>query len=141
MHSDPQHIVVTGATGFLGSRIVEALAEHSSYARVIAAGRTIEPERHVKHNKVVYQLGELTDLDYCRQIVKGCSHIVNCASLSSPWGKYDEFFKANVLTNTNLIVACKGTRADQAHRGSASTAAHRAAGWRHTCRSAGCRGW
>ena len=107
MHSDPQHIVVTGATGFLGSRIVESLADNASYERVVAAGRTIEPERHIKHNKVVYQLGELTDLDYCRQIVKGCSHIVNCASLSSPWGKYDEFYKANVLTNMNLIVACK----------------------------------
>ena len=96
-------IVVTGATGFLGSRVVDTLAGKYD---VIAAGRTLDPTYPLSHNNVTYKLGDLTDLDYCREIVQGCSHVVNCAGLSTPWGNYDSFFKANVLTQVNLLTAC-----------------------------------
>ena len=102
-----KQIVVTGATGFLGSRIVEKLLEDKAYDRIIAAGRSLKPAYRIDSPMVEYRLGDLGDLDYCRNIVKGCSHIVNCASLSSPWGSEKAFYQANVVTQENLILAAQ----------------------------------
>ena len=113
MSNSDQHILVTGATGFLGSRVVEALALHSGWGKIAAAGRTLDPERYTEHDKVNYQLGDLADLEYCRKIVQGCSHVVHCASLSSPWGTCAAFYKANVVTQKNLLTACAEARIER----------------------------
>lgn len=102
-----KQIVVTGATGFLGSRIVEKLVELGKYDRIIAAGRTLKEEHAIQAPSVEYRLGDLQDPEYCQQLVAGASHLVNCASLSSPWGSAAEFYRANVLTQENLILAAK----------------------------------
>ena len=55
-------IIVTGATGFLGSRLTEKLIETPGI-RVIAAGRTIKPHAHIEHERVEYRLGDLSEGD------------------------------------------------------------------------------
>lgn len=102
-----KQIVVTGATGFLGSRIVEKLVEIKAYDRIIAAGRSLKPEYEIQSALVEYRLGDLGDLGYCRALVEGSVHIVNCASLSSPWGSAEAFYQANVVTQKNLIRAAQ----------------------------------
>ena len=102
-----KQIVVTGATGFLGSRIIEKLVELGNYDKIIAAGRTLKKDRAIDAPSVEYRLGDLQDLNYCRKLVEGAVHIVNCASLSSPWGSAEAFHKANVITQENLILAAR----------------------------------
>ena len=96
-------ILVTGATGFLGSRTIEKLATYPEVTKIIAAGRTIKKTHEVKHPKIEYQLGDLTDPAYVESIVNGIDKIVNCASLSSPFGDYEQFAKANIVTQKLLI--------------------------------------
>jgi nucleoside-diphosphate-sugar epimerase len=99
------NILLTGATGFLGYRILEGLVKTDSVKSITAAGRSLVPFRTVKHPKVHYQLGNLEEEEYAFNLVRNSDIIINAASLSSPWGKEADFMKANVLTQRNLIKA------------------------------------
>jgi nucleoside-diphosphate-sugar epimerase len=101
----PSSILVTGATGFLGSRTVERLLAHPEVKQIIAAGRSIKAHAHIQSPKVVYRLGDLADPAYVQSLFAHSvpQAIVNCAALSSPWGRYEEFYRANVLSQKHLI--------------------------------------
>lgn len=106
-----KRILITGATGFLGFRTTEALAEKEDVEQIIAAGRTLRKEATVFSEKVEYSLGDLQDMDYVHSLfAKGITHIIHCAALSSPWGKYQEFYQANVIPQKNLIAAAELNR-------------------------------
>lgn len=100
-------ILLTGATGGLGFRTLERLIENPKIEKIIATGRVIRPTHFVENSKVNYQLGDLADVDFVSKLVEKVDCIVHAAALSSPWGKYAEFEKANVLTINNLINAAK----------------------------------
>lgn len=100
-------ILLTGATGGLGFRTLERLIENPRVEKIIATGRTIRPTHFVEHHKVDYQLGYLEDADFVSKLVEQADYIVHAAALSSPWGKYVEFEKANVFTMNNLINTAK----------------------------------
>ncbi|MCE7990472.1 MAG: NAD-dependent epimerase/dehydratase family protein [Roseivirga sp.] len=95
-------ILVTGATGFLGFRIVEKLAGEG--INVVAAGRKIADNHYVDNSNVVYKLGSLEDDQYVASLFGTKPEmVINCASLSSPWGKYETYYQSNVLSQKNLI--------------------------------------
>jgi nucleoside-diphosphate-sugar epimerase len=98
-------VLLTGATGFLGYRMLERLAGTDSIESITAAGRTLKPTHTVIHPKVSYILGNLEDQEYAFKLAKDIDLIINAAALSSPWGKETDFIKANVQTQVNLINA------------------------------------
>lgn len=100
-------ILVTGATGFLGSRTLEQLSALSEIESIVATGRTIKSSHFIEHEKVDYKLGDLSDPSFVDELVKDRTHIIHTAALSSPWGRYEEFYRANVLTQVNLIGAAQ----------------------------------
>ena len=100
-------ILLTGATGGLGFRALERLIENPKIEKIIATGRIIKPTHFVENNKINYQLGNLEDADFVSKLVEQVDYIIHTAALSSPWGKYAEFEKANLFTMNNLINAAK----------------------------------
>lgn len=102
-------ILLTGATGFLGFRTLELLIDIPEVTHIVATGRTLKPTHTVTHPKVSYQLGDLTDASFVQQLVQQVHYVIHAAALSAPWGKYNTFEAANVLTQNNLI------KASQAH--------------------------
>jgi nucleoside-diphosphate-sugar epimerase len=100
-------ILLTGATGFLGFRTLERLSANPLVEKLVATGRTIKPTHFIVHSKVDYQLGDLTNLDFVRQLVSQADCIIHAAALSSPWGRYNDFELANVQTQKNLILAAR----------------------------------
>jgi len=106
------NILVTGATGFLGSRIVQALLLKDKVLNILATGRKINAyNKSISSPKVKYLLGDLTDIFFVQSLFQDPIDIViNCASLSSPWGTYDAFYKANCSTQRNLIQASKQSK-------------------------------
>jgi 2-alkyl-3-oxoalkanoate reductase len=96
-------ILLTGATGFLGYRTLERLVESEIVTSIIATGRYLLSYRKVEHQKVKYMLGDLEDLSFCTSLFKEIDIVINTASLSSPWGLEQEFIKANIITQENLI--------------------------------------
>ena len=100
-------ILVTGATGFLGSRLIEKLDNLNYIDGIIATGRKIRKTHYIESEKIKYLLGELSDNKFVNQITSDVDIIINCASLSTPWGTYSDFEKANIHIQNNLIQASK----------------------------------
>ena len=96
-------ILVTGATGFLGFRLIEKLNSLVYINDIIATGRKIKKTHFVESNKINYILGDLSDKPFVNQITKDVDVLINCASLSSPWGSYSDYKKANIDSQNNLI--------------------------------------
>lgn len=97
-----QTIWVTGATGFLGGRVAENLLE-SGHA-VIASGRqahALERLRQQGARTLAFDLADRTQPD-----LPAVDAVVHCAALSSPWGRFADFHRANVLgTRSALALA------------------------------------
>ncbi|MBR9859354.1 NAD-dependent epimerase/dehydratase family protein [bacterium] len=101
---EAKSILITGATGFLGSRTLEYLAAEYPDTQFIASGRTLREEAKVSSKNVEYILGDLVDMEYVKTLFRSKPNVViHCAALSSPWGKAEEFYEANVLTQKNLL--------------------------------------
>lgn len=100
-------LLLTGATGFLGFRTLERLAEMDEVVSVIATGRSIKETHKIDHPKVKYLLGDLSDAQFVNELVKNVDYVIHAAALSSPWGKYTDFEAANVQSQINLINALK----------------------------------
>jgi nucleoside-diphosphate-sugar epimerase len=100
-------ILLTGATGFLGFRTLEKLIEIDEVTSIIATGRTIKQSHYLKHPKITYILGELSDKAFVEEITQDIEYVIHAAALSSPWGKYKEFEDANLRSQLNLINAIK----------------------------------
>ena len=98
-------VLITGATGFLGSKTVEQIIKLPEVTHVIATGRTMRESRRVDSTKVEYKLGDLASREFVNSIVKEVDVVVNTAALSSPWGTEEQYRTANVLTQKNLIEA------------------------------------
>ena len=103
-------ILVTGATGFLGSRLIEKLNSLNYINEIIATGRKLRKTHFVESQKIKYVLGDLSDKLFVNQITSEVDILINCASLSSPWGTYSDFEKANIYTQINLIEASKNNK-------------------------------
>lgn len=104
--------MVTGATGFLGSRLIETLSQMGAFKGIIASGRKMREDAFV-HPKINYILGDLTDVPYVSKLVKNIDMVVHAAALSSPWGADEAFKRANVDSIKNLISASKN---EEVHR-------------------------
>lgn len=99
-------VVVTGATGFLGGKIAERLAKDNRF-EVIATGRDKDKIQKLNENGINASAGSLEDKEFFFDLTKDAEIIVHSAALSSPWGKYDDFYRANILATDNVIKACK----------------------------------
>ncbi|MES2647600.1 MAG: NAD-dependent epimerase/dehydratase family protein [Bacteroidota bacterium] len=98
-------VLLTGATGFLGYRTLERLSVNPGITNIIAAGRTIKESHFVNDSKIEYQLGDLCDKNYVNRITRNIDCVIHAAALSSPWGKYEDFEKANIYSQKNCILA------------------------------------
>lgn len=99
-------ILVTGATGFLGGKIAEELAKNPEY-KVIATGRNKIKLDELKSKDIEGFAGSLENQDFVDKISKDVEVIVHSAALSSPWGRYEEFYNANILSTANIIIGAK----------------------------------
>jgi len=95
-----KRILITGASGFLGGAMVRSFASRPGYHVVATSRRPAD-----LGDSVTYICGDLCDADFCDAITRGIEYIVHCAALSSPWGSYDEFERANVIATRNLMEA------------------------------------
>lgn len=101
-------VLITGATGFLGGALVNSLQQDG--IDIVATGRDIQKlDRLPLHPsaKVAIDLADRATLLAQRKRFEGVDTIVHCAALSSPWGPWDAFKRANVHATENIIGLAK----------------------------------
>lgn len=95
-------IAITGATGFLGARIGE-MAVARGYD-VVATGRDAAKAERLTRIGATFIPADITDAKALREIFDRADAVVHSAALSSPWGPYADFVRANV-TGTRAVIA------------------------------------
>lgn len=98
-------ILITGSAGFLGGRTAKYFASQNGEYSVIATSRRSERQQELEENNCLFIPGDLLKINHCDEITKGVEIVVHCAALSSPWGNYKDFYKANFEATQNLLDA------------------------------------
>jgi nucleoside-diphosphate-sugar epimerase len=95
-----KRVLITGASGFLGGAMATSFASRPGYQVVATSRRPAD-----LGDALTYVCGDLCDAEFCDAVTRGIKYIVHCAALSSPWGSYDEFHRANVVATRHLMEA------------------------------------
>jgi nucleoside-diphosphate-sugar epimerase len=103
--SATEKILVTGATGFIGSHVLEKLS--AAGLQVIALARRQSDLAHALSLKVEVRYGDIRDLAGLRQAVRGCTQVIHTAGLASDWGLREEFHRTNVAGTVNVVEAAR----------------------------------
>ncbi|WCN39147.1 NAD-dependent epimerase/dehydratase family protein [Aneurinibacillus uraniidurans] len=98
-------VLVTGATGFLGQRLARCL--HADGYRVTATGRNSIVGEKLAGVGIGFIPADLADSEAVAALCKGKTYVFHSAALSSPWGKYRDFYQANVVGTKNIIAGCQ----------------------------------
>lgn len=98
-------VFLAGATGSVGSAIMEYILKNHPTTKIKASYRQTEP--FIKHDRIEYVKGDLRLRADCRKMVKGCDCAIMAAShsggskimTSEPW----KFINDNVFMNTQML--------------------------------------
>jgi nucleoside-diphosphate-sugar epimerase len=95
-------VLVTGASGFLGSHVTELLVERGTRPRVLA--RPGEPVPGTPHDAALdIHWADLTDRAALEAAVGGIDCIIHCAARTGPWGPQAEYWRTNVRGLETLV--------------------------------------
>ena len=95
--------LVTGGTGFLGRRLVERLLAQGRTVAIL--GRTPAPELSARG--VEFIRASLDDAAAVRAACQGKETVFHVAARVGVWGKYDDFFRSNVLGTRAVLDGCR----------------------------------
>ncbi|OGQ49860.1 MAG: hypothetical protein A3I09_02815 [Deltaproteobacteria bacterium RIFCSPLOWO2_02_FULL_47_10] len=98
-------ILVTGATGFIGSRLLARLAVECDQLRILRRKKSLlEPIKNIKFEDFV---GDITNSDDVMRSVEGCDYVFNMAASVSYWDKIRRHqYDINVNGTKYIVEAC-----------------------------------
>lgn len=99
-------VLVTGATGFLGSYIVDKCIEQGDAVRVLVR-KTSNIDYLKKYPSIEYAYGDLTDMASLRKATKGVDAIYHSAARVTTMGDHTQFYNDNVLSTRCLVDEAK----------------------------------
>lgn len=101
-------IFVTGATGYIGQRLVEKLLGQGH--EVDALVRRIPDDNALHHPALSYVVGNLLDSTSVEHAMEGCSQVYHLAAFAKPWTKNcRDYFEINVQGTINVLNAALQT--------------------------------
>lgn len=95
-------VLITGATGFLGKYIIDEFVQNGW--EIIAFGRNSEIGKNLKNCTFVQ--GDFTKYEEISNAIEGTDAVVHAGGLCAVWGKWQNFYNANVLGTKNVLDAC-----------------------------------
>ena len=101
--SDDSPALVTGGTGFLGRHLVEHLLTQGRAVTVLARRPALDLEKR----GVRCVAGDLADTDAVRSACRGAETVFHVAAKVGVWGRYDDFYRANVLGTRAILEGCR----------------------------------
>jgi nucleoside-diphosphate-sugar epimerase len=98
-------ILVTGATGFIGSHVAEALCEEGFSCVAFVRDPSRLPGQLAGRCEV--RIGDIRNAAAVADAARGCSSAVHLAGLASDWGSQADFQAINVQGTLNVLDACR----------------------------------
>jgi nucleoside-diphosphate-sugar epimerase len=95
--------LVTGATGFIGGRLVERLVKEGRPVRCLV--RETSDTSKLERLEVEIAVGDLARQSSLARAVDGCDYVFHCGALVSDWATADEITQTNVVGTRNLLEA------------------------------------
>ncbi len=104
-------ILITGATGFVGGRFLEAFGQQYGVEKVVGTGRNLEQIQFWQSKGVQIVQGDLANKDFTDNLLRKGQFevVVHAAAKSSPWGSYESFYQSNVVATRHLLDAAVET--------------------------------
>jgi nucleoside-diphosphate-sugar epimerase len=100
-----EKVLITGATGFIGSHVAEAFCDQGLACVLFVRDPTrLCPEFA---NRADVCIGDIREQQSLVAATRDCSSIIHIAGLASDWGNYDDFVSANVQGTLNVLEACR----------------------------------
>jgi nucleoside-diphosphate-sugar epimerase len=101
--SSPARCLVTGATGFIGSHVVQRLVIEGYQVRCLA--RPTSDTSMLAGIDLEFVRGDLTDARAVAGAAAGCDVVVHCGALVSDWAAVAEIRRINVGGTRNVLDA------------------------------------
>lgn len=98
------NILVTGGTGFLGQRLAQRLLSEGH--RVTVLGRNEAIGEQLESRGARFFRADLGDAERVGEACRGQEVVFHSGALSSPWGRYEAFHRANVLGTRHVTEGC-----------------------------------
>ncbi|HOG83018.1 MAG TPA: NAD-dependent epimerase/dehydratase family protein [Smithellaceae bacterium] len=109
-----QPVLVTGATGFIGSRVVHKLLQNGIAVKILALPGEVVPVEWSHNVEIVY--GSISDAQAVEKAAAGAKTIIHLVAIVTDWGdekKYWEFtvegsrkiFEGAVKNNSRVVLA------------------------------------
>ncbi|MEH6448415.1 MAG: NAD-dependent epimerase/dehydratase family protein [Oleispira sp.] len=99
-------VLITGATGFLGSYIVDKCIAQGDSVRVLVR-KTSNLDYLKKYPAIEYAYGDLTDMDSLRDATKGVDAVYHSAARVTTQGDRTQFYNDNVVSTQCLVDEAK----------------------------------
>jgi len=96
--------LVTGGTGFLGKALSLRLRALGYDVTILGRNKQLCEQLQHDHFRVIR--GDLADTNLILSACEQQDYVFHCGALSSPWGKYRDFYTANVVGTKNIIQGC-----------------------------------
>ena len=100
-------VLLTGATGFLGEYMIQELLENDY--EVVAFGRNEKKGKYLSENykNVKFVKGNLENREDLEKITDQIDFVIHAGGLSTVWGRWEDFYNANVLGTQNVLDFCE----------------------------------
>ncbi len=113
--NNPRKILITGASGFIGTWLVKRALESGANVRAVARGGTLnsppgfdwDPSPFTSSQLEVVS-ADVTDSQAVRPLMQGCSQVFHLAGFAKVWAKdRDAFRRVNVEGTANVLSAAR----------------------------------
>lgn len=108
-----KNVAVTGADGFIGSHLTEALLAEGCHVRALAQYNSFNNWgwlENINHPQLEIITGDVRDPNFCREFVKDCDTVFHLAALIAIPYSYvapDSYVDTNIKGTLNICQACR----------------------------------
>jgi len=99
------NILVTGGTGFLGKALAFRLLLAGYEVTIVGRNEVVGKE--ISTCGIRFIKADLADEFAMTEACRGQDYVFHCGALSSPWGRYQDFYNSNVLGTKHVVLGCQ----------------------------------